>query len=68
MVYFSADAEVVKNTTKTSSEYKGTKALGDESYDPGKLLLETGYSPDKRGQDCCRTGYQGQHDYAWRFR
>jgi hypothetical protein len=27
----------VKNATAASPEYKGTKALGDESYDPGKL-------------------------------
>ncbi len=43
-VYFGADAEAVKNATKASPEYKGPKALGDESYDPGKLLLETTYS------------------------
>ena len=42
-VYFGADADAVKNATKTSPEYKGPKALGEESYDPGKLLLETTY-------------------------
>jgi len=42
-VYFGADADAVRNATKTSPEYKGAKALGDESYDPGKLLLETTY-------------------------
>ena len=36
-VYFGTDADVVKNASKASPEYKGTKALGDESYDPGKL-------------------------------
>jgi len=36
-VYFGADEEAVKNATTASPEYKGTKALGDESYDPGKL-------------------------------
>ena len=36
-VYFGTDADAVKNATATSPEYKGTKALGDESYDPGKL-------------------------------
>ena len=42
-VYFGADADAVRNATKTSPEYKGTRALGEESYDPGKLLLETTY-------------------------
>jgi len=42
-VYFGTDADAVKNATKTSTEYKGPKALGEESYDPGKLLLETTY-------------------------
>ena len=42
-VYFGSDADTVKNATKTSPEYKGSKALGDESYDPGKLMLETTY-------------------------
>jgi hypothetical protein len=36
-VYFGTDKEAVRNATKASPEYKGTKALGDESYDPGKL-------------------------------
>jgi len=42
-VYFGTDAEAVKNATKSSPEYKGAKALGEESYAPGKLLLETTY-------------------------
>jgi Concanavalin A-like lectin/glucanases superfamily len=42
-VYFGSDPNAVKNATKTSPEYKGSKALGDESYDPGKLQLETSY-------------------------
>jgi hypothetical protein len=42
-VYFGADADAVKNATKTSPEYKGPKALGEESYDPGKLTLNTMY-------------------------
>jgi Concanavalin A-like lectin/glucanases superfamily len=42
-VYFGTDPNAVKNATKTSPEYKGSKALGDESYDPGKLELETSY-------------------------
>ena len=42
-VYFGAAADAVKNATKTSPEYKGSKALGSESYDPGVLLLETTY-------------------------
>jgi len=42
-VYFGADADAVKNATKTSPEYKGPKALGEESYAPGKLTLNTTY-------------------------
>jgi hypothetical protein len=42
-VYFGADAEVVKNATKDSPEYKGSKNLDDESFDPGLLALETAY-------------------------
>jgi len=42
-VYFGMDADAVKNATKTSPEYKGPKALGEESYDPGKLTLSTTY-------------------------
>ncbi|MGB2863957.1 MAG: LamG-like jellyroll fold domain-containing protein, partial [Sedimentisphaerales bacterium] len=42
-VYFGADADAVKNATKASPEYKGAKALGEESYDPGKLALTTTY-------------------------
>ncbi|MHC4626775.1 MAG: LamG domain-containing protein [Planctomycetota bacterium] len=42
-VYFGTDADLVKAATKTSPEYKGPKALGEESYDPGKLELETTY-------------------------
>ncbi len=36
-VYFGTEGEAVKNATTASPEYKGTKALGDESHDPGKL-------------------------------
>jgi len=42
-VYFGMDADAVKNATKASPEYKGPKALGEESYDPGKLTLNTVY-------------------------
>jgi hypothetical protein len=33
----------VANATTASPEYKGPKALGEESYDPGKLILNTAY-------------------------
>ena len=36
-VYFGTDAEAVKNADTSSPEYKGSKAIGSESYDPGKL-------------------------------
>ena len=42
-VYFGADMDAVKNATTASPEYKGPKALGEESYDPGKLTLNTAY-------------------------
>jgi len=42
-VYFGTDADAVANATTTSPEYKGPKALGDESYDPGMLTLNTMY-------------------------
>jgi len=42
-VYFGSDPNAVKNATKASPEYKGAKALGEESYDPGKLALTTTY-------------------------
>ncbi|HUT47238.1 MAG TPA: LamG domain-containing protein [Sedimentisphaerales bacterium] len=42
-VYFGTDADAVKNATTTSPEYKGAKALGEESYAPGKLTFDTTY-------------------------
>jgi len=42
-VYFGADADAVKNATTASPEYKGPKALGEENYDPGELILNTTY-------------------------
>jgi len=42
-VYFGTDADAVANATKASPEYKGPKALGEESYDPGKLDINTTY-------------------------
>jgi len=42
-VYFGTDKDAVKNAGTGSPEYKGTKALGSESYDPGKLLWNTTY-------------------------
>jgi hypothetical protein len=42
-VYFGTDADTVANADKSSPEYKGTKALGDESFEPGKLAWFTQY-------------------------
>ena len=42
-VYFGTDADAVKNATTASPEYKGSKYLRDESYDPNKLMLNTTY-------------------------
>jgi len=42
-VYFGTDGDAVKNAATSSPEYKGTKALGSESYDPGELQWDTTY-------------------------
>ena len=42
-LYLGADADAVKNATTASLEYVGPKALGSESYDPGKLDWDAGY-------------------------
>jgi hypothetical protein len=42
-VYFGTDMDAVKNATTASPEYKGPKALGEESYNPGQLALQTAY-------------------------
>jgi len=42
-VYFGTDEEAVRNATKASPEFKGTKALGDESYEPDKMDWDTTY-------------------------
>jgi len=42
-VYFGSDEDAVKNADTGSPEYKGTRALGSESYDPGILEWDTTY-------------------------
>ncbi|MBL7146297.1 MAG: hypothetical protein ISS76_18815 [Phycisphaerae bacterium] len=42
-LYFGTDEEAVKNATKASPEHIGTKALGDESHDPGQLEWTSTY-------------------------
>lgn len=42
-VYFGTDKDAVRNATTASPEYKGSKALGVEEYDPGKLEWDTSY-------------------------
>jgi hypothetical protein len=42
-VYFGTDMDAVKNATTASPEYKGPKVLGEESYGPGQLALQTAY-------------------------
>ena len=42
-VYFGTDADAVASATTVSPEFVATKALGDESYDPGKLAWATTY-------------------------
>ncbi len=42
-LYFGTDKDAVKNADTGSPEYKGTRDLGDESYDPGILELGKTY-------------------------
>jgi hypothetical protein len=42
-IYFGTDKDAVLNATTASPEYKGTRALDSESYDPGKLAWDTVY-------------------------
>ena len=42
-LYVGADKEAVRNADTGSPEYKGLKALGDESYDPGLLEWDAAY-------------------------
>ncbi len=42
-VYFGTDKDAVKNADTGSPEYKGTRDLGVESYDPGMLEWDTAY-------------------------
>jgi len=42
-VYFGIDKDAVRNANTGSPEYKGTKGLGSESYDSGKLQWDTIY-------------------------
>jgi hypothetical protein len=42
-VYFGTDREAVRNANTGSPEYKGSRDLGSESYDPGKLEWDTTY-------------------------
>ncbi len=42
-VYFGTDKEVVRDADTSSPEYKGTRDLGAETYDPGMLEWDTTY-------------------------
>jgi len=42
-IYFGADEDAVKNADTGSPEYKGTRDLGAQSYDPGMLEWDTAY-------------------------
>jgi hypothetical protein len=42
-VYFGTDTDAVKNADTSSSEFKGNRPLGSESYDPGPLAWDTTY-------------------------
>jgi len=42
-VYFGTDEDAVRNATTASPEFKGNKASGSESLDPGKLTWDSDY-------------------------
>jgi len=42
-VYFGTDKEVVRDADTSSPEYKGTRDLSSQSYDPGKLEWDSTY-------------------------
>ena len=42
-LYFGTDKDAVNSATTASPEYVGPRALGSESYDPGKLALYADY-------------------------
>jgi len=42
-VYFGTDKDAVRNATKAAPEFKGNKAVGSESLDPGKLVWLSDY-------------------------
>jgi len=42
-LYFGTNKDAVRNADTGSPEYKGSRNLGDESYDPGMLLWDTTY-------------------------
>jgi hypothetical protein len=42
-VYFGIDKQAVENANTGSPEYKGSKDVGSESYDPGRLQWNTTY-------------------------
>jgi len=42
-VYFGTDEDAVKDADTSSPEYKGTRDLGSESYEPGQLDWDTTY-------------------------
>jgi hypothetical protein len=42
-VYFGSDDDAVENADTSSPEYKGTRVLGSETYEPGQLEWNTTY-------------------------
>ena len=42
-LYFGTDADAVNSAAAASSEYMGNKALGAESHNPGRLVLDATY-------------------------
>jgi hypothetical protein len=63
-VYFGMDKDTVRNADTSSPEYKGSKSLGSESYDPGKLEWDSTYY---WRVDEVETGNTTQKGIVWSF-
>jgi hypothetical protein len=63
-VYFGTDKDAVQSADTGSPEYKGSKNLGSESYDPGKLEWDSNYY---WRVDEVKAGGATQKGMAWSF-
>ncbi|MBN1804455.1 MAG: hypothetical protein JW837_04330 [Sedimentisphaerales bacterium] len=64
-VYFGTDEDAVRSANTSSPEYKGSKNIGSESYDPGKLEWDTNYY---WRVDAVKTNSTTQKGMVWNFK